>query len=86
MADPNIVNSGLSKRVTIDNEIFSIEIYRLEDEKVWTLEVVDKEGTSTVWDNPFRSDAEALTYIEKAIEEEGVAAFRDDTNVIPFRR
>ncbi len=84
MTDPNIVTSGLSTRVLLDGVNFSIEIYRLEDDAEWTLEVVDEDGTSTVWDEPFRSDQEALDEAAKAMEEEGIAAFRDEGNVVPF--
>ena len=84
MADPNIVHSGLSERVTVEGHEFSIEIYRLEHEDVWALEVVDEEGASTVWDDLFDTDQAALNEVLKTIEEEGLSAFRDSANVIPF--
>ena len=86
MADPNIVFSGLS---TINSECgldLSIEIYRLENDPSWSLEVVDQDGTSTVWDDLFDTDQEALDEALKLIREEGAAAFRDTGNVIPFPR
>ena len=48
--EPNLVTSGKSRHVIIDGFPFSIEIYRLEHDKTRTLEVVDHEGTSHVWD------------------------------------
>jgi uncharacterized protein len=84
MTDPNIVISGLSKRVTVEGEILSIEIYRLEEQNFWTLEVVDSTGTSTVWDDTFPSDQKALEVVEQTIEDEGISAFRDNANVIQF--
>lgn len=84
MKEPNIVYSGLSRSVSVGGLDLRIEIYRLEDEPLWALEVVDPEGTSTVWDEQFRTDQDALDAVEQVIREEGAAAFRD--NVIPFRK
>ena len=86
MADPSLVTSGLSKTVQCKGEDLRIEIYRLEHQTEWTLEVIDTEGTSTVWDDPFDTDADAHDEAIKAIEEEGMAAFRSSGNVISFPR
>lgn len=84
--DPNIVTSGKSQKVTIDGLPFSIEIYRLENDKTWTLEVVDEENTSHIWDDGFTSDTEACDAAIKAINSEGAIAFMRGDNVVPFRR
>jgi len=84
MPDPNLVLSGLSKNVLVEGIDLRIEICRLEHEREWTLEVVDDKGTSTVWDDVFATDQEALNEALKTIREEGLAAFRDNGNVIPF--
>ena len=84
MADPNIVYSGLSRKIVVDGLDFRVEIYRLEHEPGWSLEVIDKDGTSTVWDDQFKSDREALEELERAVREQGVAAFMDRGNVVPF--
>ena len=84
MADPKLIQSGLSQRVTVEGHEFSIEIYSLEHEDAWALEVVDEKGTSTVWDELFDTDQAALDEVLKTIEEEGLSAFRDSANVIPF--
>jgi hypothetical protein len=84
MADPNIVNSGLSRKIVVGGLGFRVEIYRLEHETGWSLEVIDKDGTSTVWDEQFKSDQEALDEVLKAIRDEGAAAFMDRGNVVPF--
>ena len=44
MSDPNIVSSGLSQRIIVEGHEFQIEIYRLEGDPTWTLEVVDEDG------------------------------------------
>lgn len=84
MTEPNLVYSGLSQWTTIEGHKFKIEIYRLENEPQWSLEVVDEDGTSTIWDDLFDADQAALDEVLKAIEEEGLSAFRDSGNVVPF--
>jgi len=81
MNDPN---SGLSQRMTVEGCEFRIEIYRLEHEPNWTLEVVDEDGTSTVWDDKFETDQAAFDEVIRTIEKEGLSAFRDNDNVIQF--
>lgn len=51
--EPNIVTSGKSMRVVIEGMRFSIEIYRLETDTAWTLEVVDPDNTSQAWNDQF---------------------------------
>ena len=53
---PNIVTSGLSRTVQRDGIPVQVNIYRLEDELGWALEVVNAKGTSTVWDEHFETD------------------------------
>lgn len=84
--EPNMVNSGKSQRVIVDGLPFSIEIYRLETDKTWTLEVVDHEGTSHVWDDLSASDKDARNTAIEAIQSEGALAFMRGDNVIPFRK
>ena len=43
---PDVVISGKSQDVVVDGYRFSIQIYRLESDETWTLEVVDQDGTS----------------------------------------
>jgi uncharacterized protein len=83
---PNIVSSGLSTAVTEQGHRLRIDIYRLEHEAVWTLEIINEKGTSTVWEEPFPSDQAALDEFHRTLKEEGVVAFLDGGNVIPFRR
>ena len=84
MSDPNIVLSGLSKTVTVESHRFKIDIYKLEHDTTWSLEVVHADGTSTVWDEQFESDVAAMNEVMGAIEKEGLGAFRDSSNVIKF--
>lgn len=82
--DPNIVNSGLSRTVTLQSATVEVMIYRLEHDPKWALEVVNEEGTSTVWDNLFDTDDEAFAAFQLTLDEEGIDAFLDRGNVIPF--
>jgi hypothetical protein len=86
LADPNIVISGLSRTTRVDGQDYKIDIYRLETETNWSLEVVDRHGTSTVWDDQFDTDQAALDEVLRAIREEGAAAFQENAKVIPFPR
>jgi len=83
--EPNIVTSGKSKMILVDGAQFRIEIYRLETDGAWTLEVVDAVNTSHVWDDQFASDKDARDAAIEAIEREGAVAFMRGNNVIPFR-
>ena len=84
--DPNIVTSSLSRTVTVDGVTVVVNIYRLEHDPQWSLEVINEIGTSTVWDAPFDTDEEANDAFQLTVDEEGMEAFLDRTNVIPFRR
>lgn len=84
--DPNLVTSSLSGIVTRDGVRVEVNIVRLEDEKLWSLEVVNVDGTSIVWDERFSSDDEAHAEFERTVSEEGMKTFLDQGNVIPFRR
>ena len=83
--EPNLVVSSKSLRVVLEGHWFSIEIYRLEHEEQWTLEVVDADGTSHVWDELFDSDRVARDTAIRALEQEGPLVFMRGSNVVPFR-
>lgn len=82
--EPNLVTSGKSTKIVIDGIPFDISVYRLETDAGWTLEVVDNQNTSHVWDDQFDSDADAVDVAIRTIEAEGAAAFMRGNNVIPF--
>jgi hypothetical protein len=84
--DPNIVNSGLSRKVTRDGVTVEVSIIRLEHENEWSLEVVNSANTSIVWDELFPTDEAAYAEFERTVAEEGMQTFLDSAKVIPFRR
>jgi uncharacterized protein len=65
------LQSPLAQSMTRDGKTVQIEIYG-DGEGGWLLEVVDEHGNSTVWDDPFQSDRDALDEALKTIEEEGI--------------
>jgi hypothetical protein len=84
--EPNLVTSGKSQRVVIDGYTFFINIHRLETDATWTLEVVDHQDNSHVWDDQFRSDSKARDAALAALKSEGAIAFMRGNNVVPFSR
>lgn len=77
------LHSPLAQFLTRDGKTVQIEIY--EDGKGgWILEVVDEHGNSTVWDDPFQSDRDALDEALRTIEEEGIESMIGFTSDSPL--
>ena len=73
----DLIDSPLSQVLQEDNEQIAIQIYRLPDSNQ-TLEVVNQNGTSTVWDEAFPSDQEALSVALDGIKAAGgIQAFSE---------
>lgn len=68
------IHSPLSQTYSADGHSLRIQIYRSPD-SLWLLEVVDESGTSTVWDDLFETDKQALEEAFMAIESEGIDSF-----------
>lgn len=83
--EPKIIESALSRNVTKDGITLELCIYRLEDTD-WSLEVVNSNGSSFVWDKLFPTDQAALDEFNKTVADEGIASFEDDENIIQFPR
>lgn len=75
--EPELIQSPLSQAITHDGHTLRVDIYRLEDETDWLLEVVNADGTSHVWDERFATDQATLEAVHTAIDEEGIGAFLD---------
>lgn len=85
--DPKLVSSSYAGPVTRQGITVRLEIYRLEDDLQWVLEVVNENGTSTVWDELFDTDSAAYAAFQSAVEEEGMSGFLDETSeVTPLTR
>ena len=63
--------SPFSQSVSREGKTVRIDIYE-DGDGCWLLEVVDGFGNSTVWDDSFSSDREALDEALKSIDEDGI--------------
>ncbi len=75
MEDPELEFSPLCSPLSSGGQTLDVQIYRLQGEDLWVLEVEDQHGNSTVWDDRFASDSAALTEAKKSILEETASAF-----------
>ncbi|PXW52801.1 hypothetical protein [Methylobacterium sp. B4] len=77
--DRELEFSPLSGRVTRDGVTVQVHIYRFAGtDEEWTLEVVDHEDGSTVWENSFDTDVEAYEAFEQCVREGGIRTFTED--------
>jgi hypothetical protein len=76
--------SGLSGAAIVtspDGVGHRVQIYRLKTgNNGWSLEVVDHENASTVWDDLFATDHEAFAKFSRTLEDEGIQSFRARLN------
>jgi len=73
--EPELIISELSQELSSGGKTVKVEIYRLENDKQWTLEIEDEFNNSTVWDETFETESAALTEAKKSILAEGVKIF-----------
>jgi hypothetical protein len=77
--DPEIEESPLSGIVSREGVSVRVEIYRLvEGDRSWTLEVIDPEGGSTVWDDRFATDQDAYDEFYRTLEVDGIRSFLEE--------
>jgi len=77
--DPEIEYSPLCEEVTRDGQTVRVQIYRLKNgDSGWSLEVIDQEGASTVWDDLFATDHRAFAEFSQTLETEGIQSFLTD--------
>ena len=70
----DLIKSLLDQTYSKDGKSIKIEIYRMPDTG-WNVQVVDTFGNSTVWDDEFESDKEALQFVLAEIERDGIDEF-----------
>ncbi len=75
MTDPKIIQSRFCTTIEAEGTSVEVSIYRLEDETEWTLEVIDENWNSTVWEDKFASDEDALAEAIATINTEGIWSF-----------
>ena len=72
--EDDLIESLLDQTYSKDGKSIEIEIYRMPDTG-WNVQVVDTFGNSTVWDDEFESDKEALQFVLAEIERDGIDEF-----------
>jgi hypothetical protein len=70
--DPKVIMSELSSTIEGEGTSVAVSIYRLENESEWSLEIFDENWNSTVWDNKFATEQEALDEAIATINAEGI--------------
>ena len=79
--DMQIIFSSHSQLVEQDGVTLDVQIYRIPVSD-WTLEVVNENKTSYVWDDEFDNDADAWAEFQRTLREDGLAAFTDDEQAL----
>jgi len=77
MPDPKLIQSKHNGPYSSGHITVQVSIYRLEDTK-WTLEVIDGDGDSIVWDAEFDTDDEAREVFLACVELEGIEGILRD--------
>ncbi len=72
--EQELIYSPLQKIYSAGGNQVEIHIYRMPD-TAWSLEVVDEHNNSTVWDDLFATDDEALAAALQELNDEGIDAF-----------
>lgn len=68
-----IVMSPLCRSFESKGQTVKIDIFS-DGDGCWLLEVIDQFGNSTVWDDPFSTDREALDEVLDAIQQDGIGS------------
>lgn len=70
----DLIYSPLQQSYSAGAHRVEIHIYRMPDTG-WSLEVVDEHNNSTVWEDLFETDEEALAVALQELNEDGIDAF-----------
>jgi len=75
--DHELEHSPLSCRIQHGGTSIVVSIFRIAGSGMgWSLEVTDEAGGSTVWEDTFATDAEALREFQETLKVEGIRSFR----------
>ncbi len=83
---PEIIFSDLCCEIEVEGHLLTVEIFRLEDEAGWHLEVENEFGTLYIHDVPFIADGLAWRAFQKTVDDEGLTAFLSKTDKKKLRR
>jgi hypothetical protein len=73
--ETKLIISRLSRTITRDGVTVDVHIFRSEGDPEWALEVVDRDGASTVWEDTFATEQDALNEVFQTIAVEGMSGF-----------
>ena len=82
--EKDLIDSALNQTYTKNGKSVEIHIYRMPKTS-WILEVVDSFGNSTVFDDEFATDSEALSYVIDEIERDVIDGFIGSANSGSFQ-
>lgn len=71
--EPELEISPLSQLISSGGRTVDVQIYKLQGEAEWVLEIEDEFGNSTVWGETFPTESAALVEAKKTILAEGVS-------------
>jgi hypothetical protein len=72
--DQDIELSEHSCEISQDGITVQVGIYRLKDSNDgWTLEVVDEDDNSLIWEDTFATEIDAWNEFQRALDDEGIA-------------
>ena len=77
-SEPELIYSKHNRLVVgkePDARAVEVYIYKTEEAPEWTLEVVNDQNTSWVWDETFKTDTDANAAFEAALKQEGMDVF-----------
>jgi hypothetical protein len=70
--DPKIIRSPLCQDFTADGITVRVEIFKVETLEGWSLELIDEDWNSIVWDGVFPSDKVAWDVFQLGVQEFGL--------------
>ncbi|WP_404399517.1 hypothetical protein LG288_07380 [Idiomarina seosinensis] len=74
MSEQEVIQSKHTQQYSAGGKTVDIDIYRTEDSG-WILEIVDENNNSTLWEDYFEKEEEALAEALDALKEEGIDSF-----------
>ena len=74
---PELIESPLNWSIERNGRRLKVNIVRIATERGWSLEIVNDQNTSIVWDAPFETDRDADAAFRRALADEGFEAFLD---------
>jgi hypothetical protein len=72
--EQQVIQSKHTQNYSVDGKAVEIDIYRTEDSG-WILEIVDENNNSTLWEDEFEKEDDALAEALDALKEEGIDNF-----------